>query len=630
MATKTKKDSIIAIEDSLLYEWMSATLTFIYNISKGCPESFDKVGNNVEKNLIEWIENTMKNLPVENHMKRLRILNTLASSYVIYWHMNGAICVYNTRKTDIPDPTMNRRENLFKGHEFEVDTSAEQEVDEDAIHEILKKSVDIALSNQYEYDYSTMTALNRAYLRYRMTGSDKTRLKQPEPLKSRIRSFIKTVDSLQSYDDKIEPVRKTAFELLFQPDIVADYVADAYQMTKYVAADDLCHDRYVESVTEEETDEVFVEKFMDRNSRVHSCAFLPGYNNLDYSYSNFETPFGIPEELKETMLKKYDICCDNTTGTSPLPSGLEQTLISLFPDLFTVKTEKEDYWESHEMLTPVMQLYNAFAKITNSTEDFKDQIQENIQYYYSDCDEDRYDEGREPFIEKMISFDDEHRAWVHLIRVPGNDFFTAFRNKCMSTDDAWDIRDAMDKQYRHLSPLIKCIRANEDMNFYHEPIATSEDGHSNRPDGEGIYRLPYDRNLNAYTDNIFSCFWKRTIPLLICRYHETRSFDEDYLKELVNTFIEELFPTKESSITKKSIIRPFNCERVHNELNAMKAAAEKMSIFIDHLTDTLLKSDDIQYLTWLKSQKQINPDKADARIAEIKAALKEQTEQAEA
>lgn len=624
MATKTKKDSIIGIEDSLLYEWMSATLEFIYSINRGCPESFDKVVNNVEKNLIEWIENTMKDLPVENHMKRLRILNTLTSSYVIYWHMNGAICVYNTRKTDIPDPTMSRRENLFKGHEFTVDTSAEQEVDEDVIHEILKKSVDIALSDKYEYGYSTMTALNKAYLRYRMTGSDKIRLKQPEPLKSRIRSFIKTVDSLQSYDDKVDSVRKTVFELLFQPDIIADYVADAYQMTKYVAADDLCYDRHVESVTEEETDEVFVEQFMDRNSRVHSCAFLPGYNNLNYSYSEYETPFGIPEELNKTMLKKYDICRDNATGTSPLPSGLEQTLISLFPDLFTVKTEKDDYWEHHEMLTPVMQLYNAFAKINNSTEDFRDQIQESIQYDYG-----YRDENREPFVRKIMSSDDE-RAWVHLIRIPGNDFFTAFRNECMSTDNAYDIREAMDKQYRHLSPLIKCVRANEDMNFYHEQIATSEDGHSCRPDGEGICRLPYDRNLNAYTDNIFSCFWKRTIPLLICRYHETRSFDETYLKELVDAFIEELFPTKESSITKRSLIRPFDCERVHNELNAMKAAAEKMSAFIDHLTDTLLKSDDIQYLTWLKSQKQINPDKADARIAEIKAALKEQTEQVKA
>ena len=623
MATKTKKDSIIGIEDSLLYEWMSATLEFIYSINRGCPESFDKVVNNVEKNLIEWIENTMKDLPVENHMKRLRILNTLTSSYVIYWHMNGAICVYNTRKTDIPDPTMSRRENLFKGHEFTVDTSAEQEVDEDVIHEILKKSVDIALSDKYEYGYSTMTALNKAYLRYRMTGSDKTRLKQPEPLKRRIRSFIKTIDSLQSYNNKVDPVRKTAFELLFQPDIIADYVADAYQMIKYVVANDLCHDRHVESVTEEETDEVFVEKLMDRNSRVHSCTFLPGYNNLDYSYGESETPFGIPEELNETMLKKYNICHDNATGTSPLPSGLEQTLISLFPDLFTVKTTKDTYWESHEMLTPVMQLYDAFAKINNSTEDFKDQIQENIQYdcsYHND----------EPFVGKIISSPDDHYVWAHIIRVPGNDFFTAFRNECMSTDNAFDIREAMDKQYRHLSPLIKCVRANEDVNFYYDQIATSADGHSSRPDGEGIYRLPYDRNLNAYTDNIFSCFWKRTIPLLICRYHETRSFDETYLKELVEAFIEELFPTKESSITKRSLIRPFDCERVHNELNAMKAAAEKMSAFIDHLTDTLLKSDDIQYLTWLKSQKQINPDKADARIAEIKAALKEQTEQVKA
>lgn len=625
MATKTKKDSIIGIKDSLLYEWMSATLEFIYSINKGCPESFDKVANNVEKNLIEWIENTMKDLPVENHMKRLRILNTFASSYVIYWHMNGAICVYSTCKTDIPDPTMSRRENLFKGHEFTVDTSAEQEVDEDVIHEMLKKSVDIALSDQYEYGYSTMTALNRAYLRYKMTGSDKTRLKQPEPLKSRIRSFIKTVDSLQSYDDKVDSVRKTAFELLFQPDIIADYVTDAYQMTKYVAADDLCCDRHVESVTEEETDEVFVKKFMNKNSRVHSCAFLPGYNNLNYSYADFETPFGIPEELNKTMLKKYDVDRDNATGTSPLPSGLEQTLVSLFPDLFTVKITKEDYWESHELLTPVMQLYNAFAKITNSTEDFKDQIQEGIQY-----DGGYRDENREPFVRKIISSNNERGVWVHLIRVPGNDFFTAFRNTCMSTDNAYDIRETMDKQYRHLSPLIKCVRANEDINFHYEQIATSEDEHSSRPDGEGIYRLPYDRNLNAYTDNIFSCFWKRTIPLLICKYHETRSFDEDYLKELVEAFIEELFPTKESSITKRSLIRPFDCERVHNELNAMKAAAEKMSAFIDHLTDTLLKSDDIQYLTWLKSQKQINSDKADARIAEIKAALKEQTEQVKA
>ena len=585
------------IHNDAMYSFLNTMLKLLGELSEVyMPVEFEATYDTIQNSILEWLNPLLKSAPVVDHLKQIAITNGNRSYYVISWHKNGLIMFHKvTGVASLPFYIGYEPDRLIKGKPFTVKETAAETKPKTAT----AKPKDITLEHQIKTNVdslfdATIPAINKAYLREKIAGEHHIPLKKPAAIKKRILKYKADFEkTLKAEYTRINEVRKTAFEFMYQPDIIEDYVTDAYDTTcKYIETNGCWGG---------DLDTAFAKIV---NSSSDGRLFTPGLNSSVHYYYRDDAPI--------EMLKKYNIS-DDSDGQTTFPLNLEQTLVSFYPEIFKKQKINGSFTSGNYITSPLFRAGYEWQKIHEAARAYLTSIPETTSPRCMKTDH------LQPEIK--AEFDKNPYMALDIIMTPNKNLIDCSRKECITREHGYSAY-AYFREIRYESSTILSMKPHQN-NLYSNNFITWN--HENR--------LDYDATVNGGHNTMLHSFWSQAIRSLLLSYHKTQTFDKELLKELIDKQIEMWFPLTADYVeqcgnalhllrNESPILANLSNKIIISHIQSIRADANKLIKAIDEMQQTLLKSTDIEYLQWLKKEKQIDADEADKRIAQLEKLAK--------
>ena len=584
------------IHNDAMYSFLNTMLKLLNELDEVyMPTEFEATYDTIQNSILEWLEPLLKSAPTVDHLRQIAITNGNRSYYVISWHKNGLIMFHKvTGVASLPFYIGYEPDRIVKGKPFTAKDVAVETKPKTAT----AKPKDITLEHQIKTNVdslfdATLSPINKAYLREKIAGEHHIALKKPAAIKKRILKYKADFENtLKAEYTRINEVRKTAFEFMYQPDIIEDYVTDAYETTrKYIEAND-CWGGNVDTA---------FAKIV--NSSSDGRLFIPGLNPSVHYYYHDNAPI--------EMLKKYNMS-DDSDGQTTFPLNLEQTLVSFYPEIF--KKQRLNLGISGDYITsPLIRVSYEWQKIHNTARAYLESIPETISPRCMETDHFQS--------EIRAAFDKDPYTGLDVIMTPNKDLIDYGRRECITHEHGYSAYKYF-REIRYESSTILNIKPHHGNPYSKYFVTWNNEDH-----------LDYNAAVNGGDNTMLYSFWSQAIRYLLLSYHKTQTFNKEFLKALIDKQIDMWFPLTAEDVIQNAdsltmmrkvspILANLSNKSVISHIQSIRADANMLIKAIDEMQQILLKSTNIEYLQWLKKEKQINADEADKRIMQLEKLVK--------
>jgi hypothetical protein len=638
MATK----KTLIIRDSIATEWLMNILGYL-SVSRtdGMPEDVEEARNEMSAAVARWTMDMMKDLPVENLAKRIKIANESGKDFVeITWDAFGRI-TYNFPCLLVMNEYANTVQLFAEPFDYKIDAPKNIHERFDIVKDEKLRGKLLPMLNEfasnakmsvygtintrklgsntvpdpYYYNYRKQDGMmpkfmTSAYISDVLAGSQKNNLISLISLKKKLNSFKEKIDNINSCFDRLEEFKANLFSIVYDPNSVKTYIEWCVKMTKAKIEsmlqfmDDnadkidkdgnipygVCNDLFYQ-------DRCAIRSLYKLNSRTTKNIMTALQNTDDHDTNDLRYLIVAPYCTNSYSMSYYNAANKEQLNTMPksikdklLFQGIEAILRQLgykYPELVNSKDGATPicvYGEEYNKLV------NTYAKLLTQfmlSDNDKSFCSRN---YYVPNTEDKSD-----FI-----------GTLKLI-LPDENICKIVYEMC--TD--------MDSNAKNTLPGFFAYNDDFFGTFAKQPAAmtvNAEDAIVCNNEYDTDEHIINDFGWNAYMANVFE--------KLILKYLKTNTFDEKMYETAMRDYVDTVIENPNNSNARVNNITSMTIpgtDSYASDVSKMSDGTDKMIHVCELIQNALLKSDNSDFIEWCISHKFVDKKTATARIAELDA-----------
>ena len=645
---KRNDTNVVKVKNTEILVWLDTCLRYL---KASCEESFpvemEPIRDNMMNALKTWVEDFMKNVPIEKSARRVEIIRSsnnfpygdCSTSILIIWYRSGLIkyegSSYETTFQMEGTP-----------YEYKVAEISDQERIERILQDKLKKILYYFINHYSEGEMFLQFVLDSMY---EQPVKGRCKLIRPTLVRLHLEKFLKAINNIEDFYIRYDEIKNTLQTTMFKEQSFAairDYIIinrELLEISKQITYERVSKDGYTNTVYHLESNVI------DRKTeKSHTCQqLLSKMYGMCHMYNKETSELDILCEPTISSIKNdmifpislgggggyYESCglannsdflplirkmlspkaqkiWDKVDPTKRIPLNIgNNKLEQQFPEFFSrVKTDHE-YCSSY---TSYLNLGTPLMKFRRALLDIDEEFQEMVSQFTCDKDVWHYNGSYNADIDRRIVLPSQ---------------------KILQ-----DVRDAA-TDFSKGSEYIKTVLAkhmDDDIGVCPTSMIKTESAARLRQDDDILTIKGKNRSSGTDREGITIRALQESFQTILAESVITGEFNEDAVKTLLQNEFSKYFISEPIQLVRsddryssyglseeswKDIGRVIaidpDSEMFKNYKQTMLEVANDLLAKTKLLESSLLKSDDELFLNWCKDKKLLDGKAVDARITEL-------------
>ena len=632
----------LILRDSIATRWLMNILGYL-SVSKtdGMPEDVENARNEMSAAVARWTMDMMKDLPIENLARHLKIANESGRDFVeITWDAFGRI-TYNFPYLLVMNKYAGSIQLFAEPFDYKIDAPKNIHerfdiVKDEKLREKLLPMLNEFASNAkmsvygtinmrklgsnivpdpYHYNYRKQDGMMSkfmasAYISDVLSGNQKNNLISIISLKKKLNSFKEKIDNIDSCFDRLEEFKANLFSIMYDPNSMKTYIEWCVKMTKAKI-------EYMLQFMNDNTDKI------DKDGNIpyevcndlfyqDRCAIRSLYKLNSRTMKNIITALQNSDDHDTNDLRYLIVspCCINGYSTSyynaankellnQMPKSIKDKPVFQGIDaiLRQLGCKYPEFVNSKDGATPICVYGEEYDKLVNTYAKLLTQfmLSDNDKSFYSRSYYVPNTEDKSDFI-----------GTLKLI-LPDENICKIVYEMC--TD--------MDSDAKNTLPGFFAYSDDFFGTFAKQSAAmtiNAEDAIVCNNEYDTDEHIINDFGWNAYMANVFE--------KLILKYLKTNTFDEKMYETAMRDYVDTVIENPNNNNVRVNNITSMTIPGTDNyasNVSKMSDGTDKMYRGCDLIQNALLQSDNPDFLEWCVSRKLIDKKTATAKITELDA-----------